>query len=411
MSIKSIQGSIASLLPLGAVAAPQAAKPNEFHVPGTNTTLLKDAVLLIPCAHSMQEKAAEERFGPMKGEVQGKSCPECDKPVTGFLPDHKMRNLYQSVPKTLGADQEASSLQERNSGIVNLRKELQCPVNLEPQTEGVALIPCAHRVNQASAEAMYGKMNGEFCEKQLQKCPECRTIVSGYIPDPAIRELSRVLPQRLSDLEYALTPLSERISGFFRGLPDAARPVLQRVSAAIQEAIYGSELDRLIDLYASLPIETITPVSFVHKVQELKTAFPQKEIENIEATLRQALKARFNDAFSAVAFEYLRNIGNTKIPVLKAQLFIRFAAEKAAIEAEIVRIGPIDASYYDNPVDRLIELSDRFASVNAKLEVNFLTARARSEANAIGQFYAELNESVTAENKLERHDALHEILG
>ena len=76
----------------------------------------------------------------------------------------------------------------------NLMKMLVCPVELEPLTTAVNLIPCGHTINAAVAEKLYGIMqNQSFVEKQEKTCPECRTIVKAYYPDYKIREIASMI--------------------------------------------------------------------------------------------------------------------------------------------------------------------------------------------------------------------------
>lgn len=165
--------------------------------------LLDKAVKLTPCSHSIPEGTAVGLFG-MIGEYNGlttKECPECKKNVQGAFVDHKIRNLIQVLSKIL--DQSNSTLTEKE--IKDLRSEITCPIELDDLLEGVLLIPCAHRIQMSVAKRIFGEMIGEHCEKDMEKCPECRLIINGYIADPNIRKISQILPKILDKFESAFS--------------------------------------------------------------------------------------------------------------------------------------------------------------------------------------------------------------
>lgn len=244
MSLKSIFNSVSSLLtpliseqPSTELKEVTEAKA-EYTVPGTNVRLLDTAVLLVPCAHQMPEESAKSQFGPMNGqycEQKGLECPHCEQKVTGYLTDHKMRTLSQKIPQILEVEPKNQAQMEEVKE--RLRGELICPIELEPLSEGVALLPCAHRVNRATAETMYGVMQGEFCTKQLQPCAECRKIVSGYIVDPSIRELSIALPQRLVEMERELMPISERFKESFQSFGLGLQTAAQAMRTSLADGV------------------------------------------------------------------------------------------------------------------------------------------------------------------------------
>ncbi|MBS0604319.1 MAG: hypothetical protein JSS60_04685 [Verrucomicrobia bacterium] len=208
----------------------------EFLVPGTTARLVDKAVLLVPCAHAMNEESARQRFGEMRGECVKKkeTCPDCEKPVTAYFVDHKMRSLHKKLPGIFSDKKSLadSSSQSKRAEIVDLRKELSCPIDLEFLAEGVALIPCAHRVNKSAAEHIYGKMEGEFCQKQLETCMECRGTVKGYIPDPRIQEVSKALERRLDEIEENLSVLLPLQQSQVNPVVDQLQILIDSASAA-----------------------------------------------------------------------------------------------------------------------------------------------------------------------------------
>ena len=66
-----------------------------------------------------------------------------------------------------------------------------CPVDSTPLVNAVTLIPCCHKINQAVAEVVYGRMVGEHCEHQGRLCVVCKAPVIAYYADPIVRDLAR----------------------------------------------------------------------------------------------------------------------------------------------------------------------------------------------------------------------------
>ena len=73
---------------------------------------------------------------------------------------------------------------------LDLLRACECPVDAEPLVHAVTLIPCCHKINQAVAEAMYGRMAGESCEKRGRPCVLCRAPIIAYYPDPVMRDVA-----------------------------------------------------------------------------------------------------------------------------------------------------------------------------------------------------------------------------
>lgn len=72
-----------------------------------------------------------------------------------------------------------------------------CPIDLEPLKTAVSLIPCMHKINQVSAEALYGTI-GLVCTKQ-RPCCICGQTVTGYQIDHKIREIVINIVSKVDD--------------------------------------------------------------------------------------------------------------------------------------------------------------------------------------------------------------------
>jgi hypothetical protein len=93
-------------------------------------------------------------------------------------------------------------------GVLNLQKEinalteeLTCPVTWEPLDSAVILIPCAHRVQQAIAEKLYG---------QGKQCPECTGLITGYMIDHKTRNICEKVLKISESLNTTIAQLSEK---------------------------------------------------------------------------------------------------------------------------------------------------------------------------------------------------------
>jgi hypothetical protein len=74
-----------------------------------------------------------------------------------------------------------------------LQEQLICPVLLEPLSEAVSLVPCAHKVQQVVAEKMFGVTYGGWLVQSENPCPVCRTSVLGYMTDHSTRNIVKQL--------------------------------------------------------------------------------------------------------------------------------------------------------------------------------------------------------------------------
>ena len=116
---------------------------------------------------------------------------------------------------------------------LELLRACECPVDAEPLVHAVTLIPCCHKINQAVAEAMYGRMAGESCENRGRPCALCRAPVIAYYPDPVMRDVAhRALrlaePRIAAPRVDAIPPVAEP-----RVLP-ARRPAEARPDAELR---------------------------------------------------------------------------------------------------------------------------------------------------------------------------------
>ena len=73
--------------------------------------------------------------------------------------------------------------------IDTLRVHLQCPVTLETLSEAVSLVPCAHKVQQAVAERIFGVVDSGWEVRVSDLCPVCRVPVVGYMADHVVRNI------------------------------------------------------------------------------------------------------------------------------------------------------------------------------------------------------------------------------
>lgn len=74
-----------------------------------------------------------------------------------------------------------------------LLEELYCPILLEPLSNAVSLVPCAHKVQQVAAEKMFGKTINGWQIVLHKPCPMCRTSVIGYMVDHSTRNIVKQL--------------------------------------------------------------------------------------------------------------------------------------------------------------------------------------------------------------------------
>lgn len=79
------------------------------------------------------------------------------------------------------------------SNAKTLQDELICPVLLEPLSEAVSLVPCAHKVQQTAAETMFGATRGGWQVRPGNLCPVCRESVLGYMKDHSTRNIVKQL--------------------------------------------------------------------------------------------------------------------------------------------------------------------------------------------------------------------------
>lgn len=95
------------------------------------------------------------------------------------------------------------SVQYTQSNVQTLQDQLICPVFLEPLSQAVCLVPCAHKVQQLAAEKMFGVTHGGWLVQSDNPCPVCRASVLGYMTDHSTRNIVKQLLE-LQENEFAL---------------------------------------------------------------------------------------------------------------------------------------------------------------------------------------------------------------
>jgi len=81
------------------------------------------------------------------------------------------------------------TVQSAQSGAKTLQEQLLCPVFLEPLSEAVSLVPCAHKVQQAAAQRLFGTVNDGWQVQSRNPCPVCKVSVVGYMKDHSTRNI------------------------------------------------------------------------------------------------------------------------------------------------------------------------------------------------------------------------------
>lgn len=68
--------------------------------------------------------------------------------------------------------------------LTAMQEELSCPVTLDPMSEAVTLVPCAHKIQQSIAEQLFGiTKDGWRVDLPNKGCPICIRPVEGWIKD------------------------------------------------------------------------------------------------------------------------------------------------------------------------------------------------------------------------------------
>lgn len=79
------------------------------------------------------------------------------------------------------------------NNVKTLQDHLLCPILQEPLSEAVSLVPCAHKIQQAAAEQIFGTTKGGCMVSSNTLCPVCKIPVIGYILDPQMRYVVKQL--------------------------------------------------------------------------------------------------------------------------------------------------------------------------------------------------------------------------
>ncbi len=164
--------------------------------------LLVQGVKLWPCHHSVQQNEAK----------QGDLCPDrqCKQSIEAVHPDRTVRNLSRILPMMLAKiraieivnPSSPSCLSEKEvleftKIVEEFHEELLCSVSTEEMTEGMVLIPCAHRLQKVAIDEIIKRTTGDV------KCPMCRTPVTTYTVDPVIQTVSKQMCEIFERLEDA----------------------------------------------------------------------------------------------------------------------------------------------------------------------------------------------------------------
>jgi hypothetical protein len=74
--------------------------------------------------------------------------------------------------------------------IESITKLLECPVEMIPLTKAVSCMPCMHKINESTAQTLYGAMAGGHCSTSGQPCVICKAVVTAYYVDHSMRDLA-----------------------------------------------------------------------------------------------------------------------------------------------------------------------------------------------------------------------------
>lgn len=117
------------------------------------------------------------------------------------------------------------SIQSSSSSFQTLQNQLDCPVFLEPLTEAVSLVPCAHKIQEAAAKQLFGPANGEGWKIESQKaCPICRVSVQGYLVDHFTRGVVKQFAALSTEVELMINLVKNPLPGKIQ-VPAVQKPV------------------------------------------------------------------------------------------------------------------------------------------------------------------------------------------
>lgn len=104
-------------------------------------------------------------------------------------------------------------IQSNQFNAQTLKDQLICPVLLEPLSQAVCLVPCAHKVQEAAAKQLFGPTDGGWLVQTDVPCPLCRTSVLGYMTDHSTRNIVEQLfglPE--SEINAMLTQMKNNLA-------------------------------------------------------------------------------------------------------------------------------------------------------------------------------------------------------
>lgn len=93
-----------------------------------------------------------------------------------------------------------------------LQDELICPVLLEPLSQAVSLVPCAHKIQQSTAEKIFGITNNGWQVQSRNPCPVCRTSILGYMIDHSTRNMVTFFELSEKEISKALHLVKENLA-------------------------------------------------------------------------------------------------------------------------------------------------------------------------------------------------------
>lgn len=99
-----------------------------------------------------------------------------------------------------------------NSMASMLEGQLMCPIDLEPLTQAVSLVPCAHKIQETAAKKLFGPVEDGWKVNSKNSCPVCRIPTLGYMVDHLTRNIVNefvALPQK--DLHHILKTMKETL--------------------------------------------------------------------------------------------------------------------------------------------------------------------------------------------------------
>ncbi len=202
-----------------------------------------------------------------------------------------------------------------------------------------------------------------------------------------------------SDVMHFYNAASKDICKFFQS---QVTPV-QSEMKAILDSVFENCNYAMITTYANQPAEAITMESYRNKSQELRHVFHKKNAVAVEATLRQALKARHKEAFLRRSDECLSPDAKiTILPLIQEQLRIEIETMKADFENEIAALlRSIDeAALQMNEAERQFQIEELDYKKNCGQKSRTSWGNSFSEKLVYYQTIASKDDDASAQTRL-----------